>query len=112
MEEKETELALLQQDYERESKELNETEEAYHQCIFPFHSEECFFFFFLTTFSYDKLMKEREVFVAEHKRKEAIDKREKGKKRRLNEAASVIQRAWKVVFSSYYRLTNIHRITK
>jgi hypothetical protein len=42
-------------------------------------------------------MKERELFMAEHKKRELQAKREKNKKKRLDEAALVIQRAWKVL---------------
>jgi hypothetical protein len=51
----------------------------------------------LTMVRYDKVMKEREEFLAEHRRRELQAKREANKKRRLDEAALVIQRTWKVV---------------
>lgn len=50
------------------------------------------------------MLKEREAFATEHRRMEAQTKREKSKKKRLDDAAMVIQRAWKVCLLSLFVL--------
>jgi len=72
MEEKETELEQLRSDYEREQKELQEVEEGY-----------------------ERLLREREAMLAENRRIEALALREMDTHKRQNDAATVIQHAWR-----------------